>query len=71
MGLRRRAAYAGTLEILSGFDDPLEKLKHWFHEGAPLFRIAPDDRGLRPLAALFGVEPEHWPRSLWFRAGDA
>ncbi len=60
-------AYAGTREILQGFDDPLEKLKHWFHEGAPLFRIAADD----PAACarwlqLFGIEPEQWPRPLWY-----
>ncbi|GAA3753614.1 type VI secretion system baseplate subunit TssG [Terriglobus aquaticus] len=57
----------GTRELLEGLDDPLEKLKHWFHEGAPLFRISPDDptacaRWLR----LFGVEPQEWPRSLWY-----
>lgn len=61
-------AAAGTREILEGFDDPLEKLKHWFHEGAPLFRIAPDDpqANLRWLA-LFGVDAAQWPRRLWFR----
>ncbi len=60
-------AYAGTREILQAFDDPLEKLKHWFHEGAPLFRIAADD----PAACarwlhLFGIAPEGWPRDLWY-----
>ncbi len=60
--------HIGTREILQGFDDPLEKLKHWFHEGAPLFHIAPDD----PAACarwllLFGVEPERWPKTLWYR----
>lgn len=60
--------YAGTYEILQHFDDPLEKLKHWFHEGAPLFRISPDDptacmRWLR----LFGVGAQEWPRGLWYR----
>lgn len=60
--------HMGTREILQGFDDPLEKLKHWFHEGAPLFRLSPDDhaasaRWLR----LFGVVPERWPRALWYR----
>lgn len=60
--------HAGTHEILDPFDDPLEKLKHWFHEGAPLFRIAPDDsaaciRWLR----LFGVDAQEWPRKLWYR----
>ena len=59
--------HAGTREILEPFDDPLEKLKHWFHEGAPLFRIAPDDmaacsRWLR----LFGVDANEWPRSRWY-----
>ena len=60
--------HVGTREILQGFDDPLEKLKHWFHEGAPLFRVAPED----PAACarwlnLFGVQPERWPKHLWYR----
>ncbi len=61
-------AAAGTREIFEGFDDPLEKLKHWFREGAPLFRIAPDDAqaNVRWLA-LFGVDAALWPRRLWFR----
>ena len=61
-------AAAGTREILEGFDDPLEKLKHWFHEGAPLFRIAPDDAASNARwLALFGVAATDWPRRLWFR----
>lgn len=61
-------AHAGTREILEHFDDPLEKLRHWFHEGAPLFRIAPDDLAacLRWLR-LFGVDASEWPRRLWYR----
>jgi hypothetical protein len=60
--------HAGTREILEPFDDPLEKLKNWFHEGAPLFRISPDD----PAACarwlkLFGIDAAEWPRSLWHR----
>lgn len=60
--------HAGTREILEHFDDPLEKLRHWFHEGAPLFRIAPDDLAacLRWLR-LFGVDASEWPRTLWYR----
>ena len=57
----------GTRELLESVDDPLEKLRHWFHEGAPLFRVAPDDpdacaRWLK----LFGMDPEVWPRHLWY-----
>lgn len=61
-------AHAGTREILEHFDDPFEKLRHWFHEGAPLFRIAPDDLAacLRWLR-LFGVDASEWPRTLWYR----
>lgn len=60
--------HAGTREIFEAFDDPLEKLKHWFHEGAPLFRIRPDD----PAACsrwleLFGVDASTWPKSLRYR----
>ena len=61
-------AAAGTLEILEPFDDPLEKLKHWYHEGAPLFRIAPDDpQACARWLALFGVDARAWPQALWFR----
>jgi hypothetical protein len=60
--------HAGTREILEPFDDPLEKLKHWFHEGAPLFRITPDDLAacMRWLQ-LFGLDAGEWPRELWYR----
>jgi hypothetical protein len=59
---------AGTREILEPFDDALEKLRYWFHEGAPLFRITPED----PIACarwigLFGIDAQEWPRSLWYR----
>jgi hypothetical protein len=59
--------HAGTREILEPFDDPLEKLKHWFHEGAPLFHIAPDDLAacMRWLQ-LFGMDADEWPRELWY-----
>jgi hypothetical protein len=61
-------AAAGTREILQPFDDPLEKLKHWFAEGAPLFRISPEDpAACARWLALFGVSAEEWPRALWFR----
>lgn len=60
--------HVGTREILQGFDDPLEKLKHWFHEGAPLFRLSPDDHAASARwLTLFGVQPERWPRALWYR----
>ena len=60
--------HVGTREILQGFDDPLEKLKHWFHEGAPLFHIAADDpAACARWLVLFGVQPEQWPRHLWYR----
>jgi len=58
----------GTSEILEHFDDPLEKLKHWLHEGAPLFRIAPEDTAAcARWLALFGVDARDWPRPMWYR----
>ena len=57
----------GTRELLGDVDDPLEKLKHWFHEGAPLFRLAPDDPASSARwLTLFGVDPQVWPRRLWY-----
>lgn len=46
-------ASAGTREILEPFDDPLEKLKHWFHEGAPFVpHLSGESRRLRTLAVF-------------------
>lgn len=57
----------GTRELLEGVDDPLEKLKHWFHEGAPLFHLTPEDpAACARWLTLFGVDPHVWPRSLWY-----
>ena len=57
----------GTRELLGDLDDPLEKLKHWFHEGAPLFRLSPDDpASCARWLALFGMEPRDWPQRLWY-----
>ncbi len=58
----------GTRELLEIFDDPLEKLRHWFHEGAPLFRISPGDpAACARWLALFGIDAELWPQPLWYR----
>ncbi len=58
----------GTRELLEGLDDPLEKLRHWFHEGAPLFRLTPEDlSACARWLLLFGIEPSEWPQSLWYR----
>ncbi|GGG99011.1 type VI secretion system baseplate subunit TssG [Silvibacterium dinghuense] len=57
----------GTREILSPLDDPLEKLRHWFREGAPMFRLSPDDQmACARWLSLFGLRAEEWPRDLWF-----
>lgn len=58
---------AGTREILEAIDDPLEKLKHWFHEGAPLFRIAPENpAACARWLSLFGMNAEEWPQAMWY-----
>jgi predicted component of type VI protein secretion system len=60
-------AEPGTRELLEVFDDPLQKLRHWMHEGGSLLRISPDN-----LAAcarwmlLFGLNLEDWPREHWY-----
>ena len=61
-------AEPGTKEMLEGIDDPLEKLAHWAHEGAALFRISDTDKlACERWMALFGVRSEDWPHELWFR----
>ena len=58
----------GTRELLELFDDPLAKLRFWFREGAPLFRIAPSDHlACARWLALFGIDANEWPRNLWYR----
>jgi hypothetical protein len=57
----------GTREMLAGIDDPFEKLAHWAHEGAALFRLSePDHPACERWMALFGVQSAGWPRELWF-----
>ena len=61
-------AEPGTSEILEGVDDPLQKLAHWAHEGAELFRISAQDAlACERWMALFGVWAADWPREMWFR----
>jgi hypothetical protein len=61
-------AEPGTREMLEGIDDPLDKLAHWAHEGAVLFRISDSDQlACERWMALFGVHSADWPRELWFR----
>ncbi len=60
-------AAMGTRELLELFDDPLQKLGHWFHEGAPLFRISPEDpAACARWLSLFGVNAQDWPPALWY-----
>jgi hypothetical protein len=65
-------AAAGTREILEAVDDPLVKLKHWFHDGAPLFRIASGDpQACARWLALFGIDAQQWPMTLWYPLASA
>ena len=57
----------GTREMLAGVDDPIEKLAHWAHEGAALFRLSEADHlACERWMALFGVASADWPREVWF-----
>jgi hypothetical protein len=57
----------GTREMLAGIDDPIEKLAHWAHEGAALFRLSEADHlACERWMALFGVSSADWPREAWF-----
>ncbi len=61
-------AEPGTRELLEALDDPLVKLTHWMYEGASLLRLSPDNlAACARWLTLFGVSPEQWPRSLWYK----
>jgi len=58
----------GTRELVAVLDDPYQKAAHWLREGARLFDIS--ERNPAACArwiTLFGLDPEHWPRPLWYR----
>jgi predicted component of type VI protein secretion system len=57
----------GTREIVELFDDPLQKAAHWIRQGARLFDVSRDNLpACGRWVALFGINPEDWPREKWY-----
>jgi hypothetical protein len=57
----------GTQEIVELFDDPLQKAAHWIRQGALLFDVSRDNLpACGRWLALFGINPEEWPREKWY-----
>jgi hypothetical protein len=60
-------AEPGTQEIVELFDDPLQKAAHWIRQGARLFDVSRDNLpACGRWLALFGINPEEWPREKWY-----
>lgn len=58
----------GTEELVSLFDDPVEKAAHFVRQGGLYFDVRPDNpRGCARWVRLFGIEPEDWKRDYWYR----
>lgn len=61
-------AEPGTHEIVSVFDDPLQKAAHWMREGARFFDVRPDNpSACARWLSLFGIETSNWPEQDWYR----
>lgn len=58
----------GTEELVSLFDDPVEKAAHFVRQGGLYFDVRPDHpAGCARWIRLFGIEPEEWKRDCWYR----
>lgn len=58
----------GTQELVSLFDDPLEKAAYFVRQGGRYFDVrAGNQTGCARWIRLFGVEPDEWPAEQWFR----
>ena len=58
----------GTREMVSIFDDAVEKAAVYMRLGGPFFNVRPENPGgCARWVKLFGVEPEDWPKEKWYK----
>jgi hypothetical protein len=58
----------GTYEIVSLFDDAVEKAAVYVRLGGLFFDVRPNNpAGCARWIALFGIDPEAWPRERWYQ----
>jgi len=58
----------GTRELVSIFDDAIEKASVHMRLGGLFFDVRPENpRGCARWIKLFGVEPEDWPKEKWYK----
>jgi hypothetical protein len=52
----------GTGELITIFDDPLQKMAHWIRQGGLLFDVRKDNpEGIVRWISLFGIRASDWP----------
>jgi Type VI secretion, TssG len=58
----------GTRELVSIFDDAVEKAAVYMRLGGLFFDVRPSNpNGCARWIKLFGIEPEDWPKKRWYR----
>lgn len=70
VGMREasREGEIGTRELVSIFDDAVEKAAVYMRLGGPFFNVRPENPvGCARWIKLFGIEPEDWPKEKWYR----
>jgi hypothetical protein len=70
VGMREasREGEVGTRELVSIFDDPIEKASVHMRLGGLFFDVRPENpRGCARWIKLFGIEPDDWPKEKWYR----
>src|SRR5262247_823982 len=70
VGMREasREGEIGTRELVSIFDDAVEKASVYMRLGGPFFNVRPENPGgCARWIKLFGIEPEDWPKERWYK----
>jgi hypothetical protein len=70
VGMREasREGEIGTRELVSIFDDAVEKAAVYMRLGGPFFNVRPENPGgCARWIRLFGIEPEDWPKERWYK----
>jgi hypothetical protein len=58
----------GTRELVSIFDDAVEKAAVYMRLGGPFFNVRPENPGgCARWIRLFGIEPEDWRKENWYK----